>query len=439
MRKRCILLAATLLMAVSAVSAAPERVWGVLPQPLRFVQPVNLGGATGGRVEVSSAVGGPVSVSGDEVVGAAGSIPAGNAVSIHWRGVEVGRTVAAADGSFQAPVPALPDSRVSVVYGSSLPELRPWVNVGAYVYPEPRGTVSASSWYQPRNERPECAFDQAFSEPSVWGRGFWGSGTTTAAWVRRDFGREVTVRRVVVWNGGLDTDQAWHRVDLLGSSGTWFRESGWIKNVHLVGSMDVTSWEVEVPGGFATSALKLTTDLSGGWNGVWEVGVLSELPVEEVLGAPAWTLPEGEEFAGVPVGLAKPGLWSGHNPSYWPDPDAEWIWCTEGANSSAPVGKVRFRVPFEVRDPVDALLYVAADGKVTAWFDGVKILYWQAADRYGGTLLRITPGKHVLAFECENAGIAPNPAGLLVVLRDGAGHTILRSGDSGWETSGYVL
>lgn len=397
MKKLWVLFAAVLIVAVSAASAAPEGVSGTLARPLRFLRPVDLGGAEARRLEVSG-LPGPVTVSDGEVVGAPGSVAAGSQVSILWRGVEVGRTIATADGSFRAAVPALPDLRVSVCYGSNLPELRPWVNMGAYVYPSPRGTASATSWYEPRKERPECAFDQAFSEPadgsyqgSVWGRGFWGSGTTTPAWVERNFCRDVTVHRIVVWNSGLDCDQAWHRVDLLGPSGTWFRESGWIKNVRVPGDMAVTSWEVEVPGGFVASALKLTTDLSVGWNGVWEVGVLGDFPLEEVFDAPAWTLPEGEEFAGVPVPLVKPASWSGHSPSYWPDPDAWWLWCTEGANSSALVGKVRFRVPFEVRDPVDALLYVAADDKVTAWFDGVKILYWQAADKYGGVPLRLLP------------------------------------------------
>lgn len=73
-----------------------------------------------------------------------------------------------------------------------------------------------------------------------------------------------------------------------------------------------------------------------------------------------------------------------------------------------------------------------------AWLDGVKILYWQAAGRYGGVPLRLMPGTHVLAFEAENAGTSPNPAGLLVSLRTSSGDTILRSGDAGWETSGYL-
>lgn len=95
-------------------------------------------------------------------------------------------------------------------------------------------------------------------------------------------------------------------------------------------------------------------------------------------------------------------------------------------------------MPFEVREAADAILYVAADDKVTAWVDGVRVLYWQNFDRYGGTPMRLSPGRHVLAFECENAGTSANPAGLLVTLRDWAGNVILHSGDPGWETSGYV-
>jgi hypothetical protein len=360
--------------------------------------------------------------------------------------VEVGRTVAVADGSFRAAVPVLPDARVSVVYGSSLPEFRPWVNVAAYVYPNPHGSVSASSWYQPYNERPECLFDQCGTIPSsgyngsVWGRGYWGSGSSAAGWVARDFGREVLVRKVVIWPAGSSAENAWYRVELSGPSGSWSAESGWIQNVGYTGRVEAgtVGWQVDVPGGFRASQLKLTADLSSNWTGVVELALLAELPVEEALAALSWTLPEGDGFGGAPVVLVKPASWSGHNPSYWPDPDASWVWCTAGATADAPTGTVRFRVPFEVQQAADAILYVAADDKVTVWLDGVKILYWQAADRYGGVPLRITPGRHVLAFECENAGTSPNPAGLLVTLRDWAGNVILRSGGPGWETSGYV-
>lgn len=88
------------------------------------MQLVSFGGVGAGRLEVSGSSG-PVSVGSGKVTGASGSAPSGNQVSVLWRGVEVGRAVAGADGGFEANVPELPDSRVSIVYGSALPELRP--------------------------------------------------------------------------------------------------------------------------------------------------------------------------------------------------------------------------------------------------------------------------------------------------------------------------
>jgi len=430
------------------VAGAESPLSATLPNPLRFSQPVVLGGVQAGRVEVDGNVAGsPVIVSGGEVVGSPGSVPGGTNVSILWRGVEVGRAVAGADGSFRVAAGSLPDARVSVVYGTGLPELKPWLNVGAYIYPNPYGSVSASSWYQPYNERPECLFDHCGTIPSsgysgsVWGRGFWGSGSSASGWVARDFGREVLVRKVVIWPAGSNTENAWYQVELSGPSGTWSAKSGWIRNVGYTGRVEAgtVGWQVDVPGGFRASRLKLTADLSYNWTGVVELAALADLPVEEALGAPSWTLPGGDGFGIAPVVLVKPASWSGHNPSYWPDPDASWVWCMAGATADAPTGTVRFRVPFEVQQATDAILYVAADDKVTVWLDGVKILYWQAADRYGATPLRLSPGKHVLAFECVNGGRAlSDPAGLLVSLKAWSGEVILRSGGPGWETSGYV-
>lgn len=67
-------------------------------------------------------------------------------MSVFWRGVEVGRGWASGDGSFRIPLPVLPDDRLAVVYGAEPPDFGPWVNVGAYISPEPHGTVDANDW-----------------------------------------------------------------------------------------------------------------------------------------------------------------------------------------------------------------------------------------------------------------------------------------------------
>lgn len=67
------------LAAVAGASGMPS---ATLPRPLRFSQPVLLGGVQAGRVEADGTLAGPVAVSGDDVVGAPGSVPGGSAVSI---------------------------------------------------------------------------------------------------------------------------------------------------------------------------------------------------------------------------------------------------------------------------------------------------------------------------------------------------------------------
>ena len=140
MRRVLAALLLVILAGYSACAVSGARAGGMpsatLSLPLRFVQPMALGAMQAERVDVRGDVASsPVTLSGGEVAGSPGAVPPGSAVSVLWRGVEVGRAVAASDGSFRAAVPVLPDSRVSVVYGDNLPELKPWVNVAAYVYP----------------------------------------------------------------------------------------------------------------------------------------------------------------------------------------------------------------------------------------------------------------------------------------------------------------
>lgn len=285
------------------------------------------------------------------------------------------------------------------------------------------------------SEYPECAFDQAVydrypSEPPA----SWGANTAGEGWLRRDFSYPVALRRVMVWSKGSSTEQAGYRIDWT-ADGVWDFDSGWIPNVPCPSRLETVSWEKDAPVGCSTASVKLGADLSKNWTGLWEVALLADLLLEEALQAPEWALPDGESFAAGPVLLRKPASWSGHNPAYWPDPDAWWVWATPGADIDAPAGTVRFRLTLDVPELVDALLYVAADDGVCAWLDGVPVLYWNDCDRYAGTPVRLSPGRHVFSFEAANAS---GPAGLLVSLGSRSGQVIARSGGAGWETSGYV-
>ncbi|MGA2502420.1 MAG: alpha-L-rhamnosidase N-terminal domain-containing protein, partial [Tepidisphaeraceae bacterium] len=123
--------------------------------------------------------------------------------------------------------------------------------------------------------------------------------------------------------------------------------------------------------------------------------------------------------------------------------DANWIWSIANAQSSAPVGTVWFRKSFEIptgRVVKAASLQVAADNFAKVNLNG-KVL--QTASSFKAALRvdlkrGITSGRNVLAFEVENAGSTPNPAGLLgrVQIDFEAGDPLIFATDASFKTSG---
>lgn len=171
------------------------------------------------------------------------------------------------------------------------------MDVGAYIYPNPRGSASAQSVYG--SEKPECAFDQSRYQGSVWGdKGMWGAGTSAAAWLKRDLGRPYRIRRVTVWMAGQDGETCTqNEVSLSTDDSAWtvVRPSQSIPNVWGA-YLERPTFSIEIPDGLEARYVRLVADLSNNWTAVGEVSILAPLPVGEVASAPAWTLPEGEGF-----------------------------------------------------------------------------------------------------------------------------------------------
>ena len=135
------------------------------------------------------------------------------------------------------------------------------------------------------------------------------------------------------------------------------------------------------------------------------------------------------------MGLLTPGDWSAQwigydapvetavNPDDAPVQDmgnAQWIWYPEGnPGESAPVGDVFFRAAIEVggsRARTGADLYITADNSARAWLNGVELegtvtSFNQVSRINLNAPLR--PGKNTLAVLANNAGDAPNPAGMI--------------------------
>lgn len=179
------------------------------------------------------------------------------------------------------------------------------------------------------------------------------------------------------------------------------------------------------------------SDTTGDWTELREVAVMAPLPANPLSHVPSWALPEGSGLSGAPVVLVAPASWSGHNPPGWPDPEARWVWTLAGANSDAPFGTTRFRVLVDLPARTAAAVSVAADDRASVWVDGRKLWSWNRAGYWAAAPVILPPGRHVLAFECENSGnvAGPNasPAGLLVSVCDLAGTVLARSGGSGWQ------
>jgi len=420
MGKRCCVLVAVLLAVLVAAFSLPgagvrAELSATLPEPLRFVRTATLDGLQVKSLEVAAG-GGPVTVSGAAVIGAPGAVPGGDEVAVLWRGIEVGRSEAAPDGSFSVSVPPLPDARVSILYGPTLPELGACVNVAAMVPGHAVGSASASSSY---GSTPSQAFNQN------WGD-MWNAGTGAIAWVLRDLGRELDISGVRLWFAGSRIQSRWARVSM-SSDGVSFAP---------VAEGSVTAPDSKVPEsptmafsfpvGTRARYVKVEADSSYDWTALLEVAVLGRVPLAEVLSAPQWTLPGGPGLSGRPWVMGRYGQsglpWG--TVSGWPDADACWM--------GVPGTTARFRVRFSVSGSGDAYLYVVGDDSFVAWLDGVPVLSGSGS-ALSATPLVLLAGEHALAFECSNSA---GPGGLLVSLRGAGGQVLLRSGEGAWECEG---
>ncbi|MFV2070958.1 MAG: alpha-L-rhamnosidase N-terminal domain-containing protein, partial [Pirellulales bacterium] len=122
---------------------------------------------------------------------------------------------------------------------------------------------------------------------------------------------------------------------------------------------------------------------------------------------------------------------------------ANWIWSSPIETAQqAPVARRAFRRDFTLPDEpttVRAELAVAADNRATVTVNGQEVgeaTKFTSGQRFDVTP-QLRPGKNCLAIDVENAGDAPNPAGLLGVLvvefADG-GRTVIPT-DAKWKTS----
>lgn len=125
----------------------------------------------------------------------------------------------------------------------------------------------------------------------------------------------------------------------------------------------------------------------------------------------------------------------GPNPGWAPDLEAKWVWVTP--SSPAPPGVVLMRVPFEVVQETDADLYARVDDYIWVWLDGEPAVSC-GINTTASKRVHLGIGKHVLTVLARNDLSYPNPAGVLLSLRDAAGNVIVRSGEGVWETCGYV-
>ncbi len=102
---------------------------------------------------------------------------------------------------------------------------------------------------------------------------------------------------------------------------------------------------------------------------------------------------------------------------------AKWIWYDQGnAAASAPIGTRYFRTEFVImqgREVVSAICAVTADNSFKMFLNGRRIRNGNNFKEVvtGDVKEYLLPGRNVLAIEAKNEGDAPNPAGVLAILR----------------------
>ena len=122
---------------------------------------------------------------------------------------------------------------------------------------------------------------------------------------------------------------------------------------------------------------------------------------------------------------------------------AKWIWYPEGnAAAGASIGTRYFRTEFVIsqgREVVSATCAVTADNSFKMFLNGRRI---RNGDNFkqvvtGDVKEYLLPGKNVLAIEAKNEGDAPNPAGVLALLRIqlADGNSGIVASDNTWRAS----
>jgi alpha-L-rhamnosidase len=155
------------------------------------------------------------------------------------------------------------------------------------------------------------------------------------------------------------------------------------------------------------------------------------------------------------MGLLKPGEWQAKwigldgvrkRDAVAPKPDpsgASWIWSPgEDARKSAPIGVRYFRKEFTVpegRELASAMCVVTADNSFKMFLNGRRIQNGNDFKEATATNVKehLRQGKNVLAIEATNEGTAPNPAGVLAVLKlqFAKGDPTVIVSDETWRTS----
>jgi len=140
--------------------------------------------------------------------------------------------------------------------------------------------------------------------------------------------------------------------------------------------------------------------------------------------------------------VADPGAETGAKPAKIDAAGTKWIWSSEGAARSAATGIRYFRKRFVMDRGIvigSAQLLITADDRFSLRINGKPAASgtsWAELKRADvGKLLK--PGENVIEVEAENAGDAPNPAGLLVklVIVPEAGDRMVVLSDNSWEAS----
>ncbi len=125
---------------------------------------------------------------------------------------------------------------------------------------------------------------------------------------------------------------------------------------------------------------------------------------------------------------------------------ASWIWSPgENAAKSAPIGTRYFRKEFpipEERELTAAMCVVTADNSFKLFLNGRRIHNGGNFKEASAINIKehVAKGKNVLAVEASNEGTAPNPAGVLTILKlqFAGGEPMTIVSDGTWRTSDAV-